>query len=358
VGAFPETHPLSLRWLGMHGTAYANWAVSGESRKEGDRVLKVAAGADLLLAFGVRFDDRVTGKVDKFCEGGTIVHIDIDASELNKNKRAQLPIVSDIKYALRRLNQMIAERPIKTKFTAWQKQIAAWKAKAPLKYRVTEEVLKSDHVKDHMSGETDQVILPQYCLELLYELTKGEAIITTGVGQHQMWAGQYYQFKYPRQLLTSAGLGAMGYGYPAALGAKVACPDKQVVDIDGDGSFVMNVQELATAHIEKIAAKVIILNNQHLGMVMQWEDRFYESNRAHTYLGAGFEHDPYPDFVTIARGFKCQAHCVSSKDDLDDALREMLDSKGPYLLNVLVPYQEHVLPMIPGGMTVKDIIKA
>ncbi|HXT39478.1 MAG TPA: thiamine pyrophosphate-binding protein, partial [Candidatus Angelobacter sp.] len=285
VGAFPEAHPLSLRWLGMHGAAYANWAVSGEFKKDGERVVNVAPGADLLLAFGVRFDDRVTGKVDKFCETGTIVHIDVDASEINKNKPAHLPLVSDIKYALHRLNEMVGKRPVQKRFAVWHEQIAAWKAKAPLRYRVTEEVLKSQHMRDHMGGRSSEVILPQMVIETLYELTGGEAILTTGVGQHQMWAGQYYQFKFPRQFLTSAGLGAMGYGYPAALGAKVACPDRQVIDIDGDGSFLMNVQELATAHIEKIAAKALILNNQHLGMVVQWEDKFYKGNRGHTYLG-------------------------------------------------------------------------
>jgi len=364
-GAFPEEHELSLRWLGMHGTAFANWAVSGEFQKTeipGSnppeyRVEKVAPGADLLLAFGVRFDDRVTGKVEKFCETGTIVHIDIDASELNKNKPAQLPIVSDIKYALERLNGMIQERPVGKQFGEWRKQIAAWKAKAPLRYAVTEEVLKSQHMRDHMNGDASEVILPQHVIQMLYELTKGEAIITTGVGQHQMWAAQYYKFKHPRQLLTSAGLGAMGYGYPAALGAKVACPDRQVVDIDGDGSFLMNVQELATAHIEKIAAKALILNNQHLGMVMQWEDRFYKGNRGHTYLG-----DPehmklvYPDYVTIAKGFNVPAERVMFKKDLRAALQRMLDSDQPYLLDVITPYTEHVLPFIPAGRTVAEMI--
>src|SRR5882672_10914166 len=265
-GAFPETHALSLRWLGMHGTAYANWAVNGEfelRKSASDPMKRIAHGADLLLACGVRFDDRVTGKVDKFCETGTIVHIDIDPSELNKNKPAHLPIVSDIKYALGRLADMIKERPIQKKFTAWHEQIAAWKERAPFGYRLTEEVMKSQHMRDHLKGKESEVILPQMVIEVLYELTKGEAILTTGVGQHQMWTAQFYKFKYPRQLLTSAGLGAMGYGYPAALGAKVACPDKQVIDIDGDGSFLMNIQELATAHIEKIAAKALILNNQH-----------------------------------------------------------------------------------------------
>jgi len=306
-GAFPETDPLSLKFLGMHGTAYANWAVNGDPNSS-------TPGADLLLAFGVRFDDRVTGKVDKFCEHGTIVHIDVDASEINKNKPAHLPVIADVKDALHRLNEMVKGRSIQKKFTAWHKQIAEWKAKAPLRYRITDEVLKSQHVKDFMGGDASQVILPQYAIELLYELTNGDAIITTGVGQHQMWAAQYYNYKDARQLLTSAGLGAMGYGYPAALGAKVARPDKQVVDIDGDGSFLMNVQELATAHIEKIAAKALILNNQHLGMVVQWEDRFYKGNRGHTYLG-----DPenmnqiYPDYITMARSFNVPAERWSIK---------------------------------------------
>ena len=357
VGAFPETNPLSLRWLGMHGTAYANWAVSGEFSKVDDKATKVAPGADLLLAFGVRFDDRVTGKVDKFCETGTIVHIDVDPSEINKNKPANLPIVSDINYALHRLNEMIKKRAIQKKFTGWHKQIAEWKGKAPLRYRVTEEVLKSQHMRDHMGGKSGEVILPQMAIEMLYELTKGDAILTTGVGQHQMWAGQYYQFKFPRQFLTSAGLGAMGYGYPAALGAKVACPDKQVIDIDGDGSFLMNVQELATAHIEKIAAKALILNNQHLGMVVQWEDKFFKGNRGHTYLGDPDNREQiYPDFVAMAKSFNVPAERVMFKKDLPAALQRMLDSDEPYVLDVITPYTEHVLPFIPAGRTVAEMI--
>src|SRR3954470_17028626 len=349
-GAFPEEDPLALKFLGMHGTAYANWAVNGDPKSG-------TPGADLLLAFGVRFDDRVTGKVEKFCEHGTIVHIDIDASEINKNKPAHLPVVADVKDALHRLNEMVKGRSIQKKFTAWHKQIAEWKAKAPLRYKITDEVLKSQHVKDFMGGDASQVILPQYAIELLNELTNGDAIITTGVGQHQMWAAQYYKFKFPRQLLTSAGLGAMGYGYPAALGAKVAQPNRQVIDIDGDGSFLMNVQELATAHIEKIAAKALILNNQHLGMVVQWENKFYEGNRGHTYLG-----DPenrqqiYPDYITIAKGFNVPSERVMFKKDLRPAMQRMLDSDQPYLLDVVTPYTEHVLPFIPAGRTVADMI--
>ncbi|MGD0615005.1 MAG: biosynthetic-type acetolactate synthase large subunit [Verrucomicrobiota bacterium] len=359
-GAFPETHPLSLRWLGMHGAAFANWAVNGEyeqRKNPADPMKLIAPGADLLLALGVRFDDRVTGKVDKFCEKGTIVHIDIDPSEINKNKPANLPVVSDINYALSRLNEMLRKRPIEKKFTEWHGQIAAWKQKAPFGYRVTEEVMKSEHMRNHLKGRESEVILPQMVIETLYDLTKGEAIITTGVGQHQMWAAQYYKCKYPRQLLTSAGLGAMGYGYPAALGAKVACPDRQVVDIDGDGSFLMNIQELATAHIEKIAAKAIILNNQHLGMVMQWEDRFYGGNRGHTYLGDPLNtKEIYPNYIAVASSFDVKCERVIYRKDLRAAMQRMLDCDEPFVLDVIVPYTEHVLPFIPAGRTVADMI--
>ena len=331
IGSFPENHSLSLKWLGMHGTVYANNAVNE---------------ADLLLAIGVRFDDRVTGKVEKFCEHGTIVHIDIDNSELNKNKAVKLPILGDVKDALTRLNRELdraGNKPVKTshtRFPAWYKQIAKWKSDHPLRYK-----------------DTPDAIQPQYVIQLLMELTKGQAIIATGVGQHQMWAAQYYDFTEPRTLVTSAGLGSMGFGYPAAMGAKLGRPDKQVIDIDGDGSFLMNVQELATAHIDGIAPKVIILNNQHLGMVVQWEDRFYDSNRGHTFLG-----DPkdlkriYPDYLGICKGFGVPAERVLHKKDLRAALQRMLDSKETFVLDVMTPYTEHVLPMIPAGKTYKDII--
>ncbi len=338
IGAIPSDHPLSLRWLGMHGTVYANYAVDK---------------SDLLLAFGVRFDDRVTGKVSEFAKHGTIVHIDVDPSEINKNKVAHLPVVSDIKYALQQLNKAVKGKPFKD----WHAQIDEWKAKYPFRYRVTDEVLKSQYVREFLHGDVNEIIMPQHAIELLSELTKGEAIITTGVGQHQMWAGQYYHFKHPRTFLTSAGLGAMGYGYPAAIGAKVACPDKEVIDIDGDGSFVMNIQELATAHIERIAAKALVINNQHLGMVVQWEDKFYQSNRGHTYLGDPQNpHKVYPDFVAIAKGFNVPAERVTRKSELRPAMERMLASKEPYVLDVIVPYTEHVLPMIPAGKTVNEII--
>ncbi|MDX6765771.1 MAG: biosynthetic-type acetolactate synthase large subunit [Candidatus Methylacidiphilales bacterium] len=326
IGAFPETHPLSMKWLGMHGTVYANYAV--------DR-------CDLLLALGVRFDDRVTGKVSEFAKHATIVHVEVDNSEINKNKAVHLPIQSDVLYALTRLNKMIAAEGRKRKsFPAWQKQINQWKREFPLHYHLEE-------------GR----IMPQQVIEELFQLTKGEAILTTGVGQHQMWAGQFYDFNHPRSFLTSAGLGSMGYGYPAALGAKVACPDREVIDIDGDGSFVMNIQELATAVAENIPAKAIVINNQYLGMVAQWEDRFFDSNRGHTFLG--LEHDKeriYPDFVKISEGFGVPAERVIDPKDLRGALKRMLDSKEPYVLDVMVPYTDHVLPMIPAGKTVQDII--
>jgi acetolactate synthase-1/2/3 large subunit len=331
IGGFPETHTLSLKWLGMHGTVYANNAVNE---------------ADLLLAIGVRFDDRVTGKVEKFCEHGKIVHIDIDNSEINKNKAVCLPILSDLKYALTRLNKLLDQAGYKrttknfSRYPDWYKQIDAWKTKHPLSFKDTEDVIQ-----------------PQHVIQLLCEMTKGDAIITTGVGQHQMWAAQFYDFDAPRRLVTSAGLGSMGFGYPSAMGAKVGMPNKQVIDIDGDGSFLMNVQELATAHIEGIAAKAIILNNQHLGMVVQWEDRFHGGNRGHTFLG-----DPrdlqriYPDYVDICKGFGVTCERVIHKKDLPAAMKRMLESKEVYILDVMTPYTEHVLPMIPSGKTYKDII--
>jgi acetolactate synthase-1/2/3 large subunit len=326
IGCFPETHPLSLKWLGMHGTYYANRAVNE---------------ADLLLAFGVRFDDRVTGKVSEFAKHGTIVHIDIDYAEFDKNKHVHLPILSDVKYALARLNTIIRrENRARKDFPGWKRDIASWKAAYPLKFE-----------------DYSDKIAPQLVIRKLCEMTRGEAIITTGVGQHQMWAGQFYDFTKPRTFLTSGGLGTMGFGYPTALGAKVACPKKQVIDIDGDGSFLMNVQELATSKVEKIHAKVIILNNQHLGMVVQWEDRFFDSNRGHTYLG-----DPanragiYPDYPTIFQGFGITCERVTHKKDLEGALQRLIDAEGAYALDVMVPYTEHVLPMIPANHTFNDII--
>ena len=331
IGAFPESHTLSMRWFGMHGTAYGNWAVDQ---------------CDLLLCLGARFDDRVTGDTSKFAGESTVVHIDLDAAEHNKNKRVAHPILGELKDALTRLNALIVDTQVAPPDrSAWHALIESWKRDHPFRF------------EDHKH------ILPQEAIQALYELTKGDAIITTGVGQHQMWAAQFYQFDQPRRFISSLGLGAMGYGYPAALGAKVACPDKQVIDIDGDGSFVMNIQELATAAVEKIAAKAMILNNQHLGMVVQWEDRFYGSVRGNTILGhhhnIGSPDNPgglYPDFVKIAEGFGVKGRRVLKKSELREAIQEMLDHDGPFVLDVIVPYTEHVLPMIPAGKTVKEMI--
>jgi len=322
LGVFPSNHPLCFDMLGMHGAFYANYAVHH---------------ADLLLAFGVRFDDRVTGKVEEFAKHGKIVHVDIDASEINKIKEAHIPVTSDIRHVLEQLNKMdLGDKD----YSEWVQELEGVKQQKPFRYR-----------------DSGQEILPQYVLQQLSEKTQGKAIITTGVGQHQMWAAQYFQFLYPRTLLTSAGLGAMGFGYPAALGAKLGCPDWRVIDIDGDGSFMMNLQELATAHIEEIAVKAVIMNNQHLGMVMQWEDRFYASNRAHTYIGNPRDPDSiYPNFVAIAKGFGVKGRRIDRKDEVSEALDEMLALDEPYLLDVVVPFKEHVLPMIPTGQTFKDII--
>ncbi len=337
LGGFPSEHFLCLQMLGMHGTVYANYAVNE---------------ADLLLAFGVRFDDRVTGKVSEFAKHGKIVHIDIDPSELNKNKVAHLPIVGDVGDALKDLLKIMDEQdkasngaPRVARFGDWLRQIEEWRETDPLRF-----------------ADRDDAILPQHMIRRLWQMLKErgqleETIVTTGVGQHQMWSAQYFHFNSPRKWITSGGLGSMGFGLPSAMGAQAAHPDKLVVDIDGDGSFLMNIQELACCFTEKLPVKVLLLNNQHLGMVVQWEDRFHGGNRAHTYLGAGHDEEPYPDFVTLAKGFRCGARRISAKKDVDAAIEQMLDSKGPFVLDVMVPYQEHVLPMIPSGRTVREIIK-
>jgi acetolactate synthase-1/2/3 large subunit len=335
LGALPNEDPLSLDMLGMHGSVYSNYAVEG---------------CDLLLAFGVRFDDRVTGKVAEFAKHAMIVHIDVDPSELNKNKVAHIPVVSDIKFALAELNKIV-EAP--EDMQEWKKQVAEWKAADPLTY-----------------DKKSEYILPQHAISELSRIVKGrDAAITVGVGQHQMWTAQHFKFQSPRSFLSSSGLGTMGFGLPSAMGVQAAYPDRLVVDIDGDGSFLMNVQELATCYCEKLPVKVMLLNNQHLGMVVQWEDRFHEGNRAHTYLGPvdnpeatgrgdGYTPDVrYPDFVAIAKGFGCGGRHVKDKSQLVAALEEMINYPGPFVLDVQVPYQEHVLPMIPAGRTVRELIK-
>jgi len=335
LGAFPGDDPLSLDMLGMHGSVYANYAVDN---------------CDLLIALGVRFDDRVTGKVSGFARRAKVIHVEIDPSEINKIRRPDLSVCSDVKYALEQLNRIV-EPP--EDIREWIRKVNVWKRDDPF------------HYDPNYPG-----ILPQRAIHELWKLTKDQdAVIASGVGQHQMWTAQWYKFRRPRRWLSSGGLGTMGFGLPAAMGAKAAHPDKLVIDIDGDGSLLMNMQEMATCFCEKLPVKVMLLNNMHLGMVVQWEDRFHQANRAHTYLGP-IDHpeatgrgdgitpqERYPDFVTIARGFQWNARSISKRDDLVPALKEMLAAEGPYLLDVQVPYQEHVLPMIPSGMTVKDLIK-
>lgn len=334
LGSLPSDHYLSLGMLGMHGTVYSNYAINE---------------ADLLLAFGVRFDDRVTGKLSEFAKHGRIIHVDIDASEINKNKAAHIAVNADLKAFLKALNPRVE----RGEWRDWYQRIDAWREADPMTY-----------------PDRDDVIQPQFVIDELSRLARGKFIMTTGVGQHQMWAAQWTRFDRPRTWITSGGLGSMGFGLPAAMGAQAAFPDALVVDIDGDGSFVMNIQELATVFCENLPIKVIVLNNQHLGMVVQWEDRFHAGNRAHTYLGP-VDHPEaigqgegelpaitYPDFVTVARGFNVAARQIRRKEDVADALREMIDHPGPFILDVLVPYQEHVLPMIPAGGTVREIIKS
>ncbi|KAF8010540.1 hypothetical protein BT93_J1237 [Corymbia citriodora subsp. variegata] len=327
LGAFSCSHELSLQMLGMHGTVYANYAIDK---------------CDLLLAFGVRFDDRVTGKLETFASRAKIIHIDIDSAEIGKNKQPHVSICADVKLALKGINSIMETRQSKLKldFSAWRMELDEQKMNNPLTYRTFGEAIP-----------------PQYAIQVLDELTDGNAIISTGVGQHQMWAAQFYKYKRPRQWLTSGGLGAMGFGLPAAVGAAVAKPDAVVVDIDGDGSFIMNVQELATVRVENLPVKIMLLNNQHLGMVVQWEDRFYKANRAHTYLGnPSRESDIFPDMLKFAEACGIPASRVTKKADLRAAVQKMLDTPGPYLLDVIVPHQEHVLPMIPSGGSFKDVI--
>lgn len=337
LGAFPGEHPQSLHMLGMHGTVYSNRAVDE---------------ADLLLAFGVRFDDRVTGNLKEFAKHGKIVHVDIDASEIHKNKEAHIPIVADVKQVLKALNETLVDDDI-PELGDWHAKIAGWKKEFPLTFK----------------DPGDDMIRAQYAIEELWRQTKErDTYIAVGVGQHQMWTAQYYKFDEPRHWLSSSGLGTMGFGLPAAMGVQAVHPEALVVDIDGDGSMLMNIQEYATLACEDLPVKVLLLNNQHLGMVVQWEDRFMKGSRGHTYLGhishpeaagegdGSLPQETYPDFVSIAKGFGLAAKQVRSKKEFPAALAEMLAYDGPYVLDVLCPYQEHVLPMIPSGGTVHDII--
>ncbi|QIB64596.1 biosynthetic-type acetolactate synthase large subunit [Kineobactrum salinum] len=325
-GAFPPGHELSLHTLGMHGSRYANVAVNE---------------ADLVIAAGVRFDDRVTGKVDAFIAEGKVIHIDIDRDELNKNKTVTLPICADIRLAL---EQLCAQAEC-GEHGGWLTYLSGLRQQFP--YTVPQ-------------GEA---ISPQFAISLLDRLTGGDAIISLGVGQHQMWAMQHYQPRHSRSFLSSSGFGTMGYGLPAAIGAKIACPQRQVIDVDGDGSLNMTIHELATCHRYGIGVKVVVINNQWLGMVRQWQDMIYEGHRSGSDLSdpmavkAAGDRDIYPDFPLLASGYRVRSERVSEPDQLEAAFVRMLaDPEEPYLLDVIVAAEENVYPMIPAGGSYRDII--
>ena len=318
LGTFPMDDPLSLHMLGMHGAVYANIAMNH---------------ADLVIALGVRFDDRVTGKLAEFCKNAKFIHVDIDATEINKNIVVDIPIQGDLKLTLHKMNELV--QPLKA-IQPWVKQVYEWKKEFPFTVPPSEK---------H--------IVPQSVICETQKLADEDAIISVGVGQHQMWVAQFWRFQQPRNWLCSSGLGAMGFGLPAAMGAQIAFPDRQVINIDGDGSFLMNIQELQTLKVENIPVKNIILNNAHLGMVAQWEDRFYKSLRGHTYIGDA-------NFAEIAHAFGVKSDVINSPDQVVPALKRMLKHKGPYVLDVKYPYNDksrgHVMPMIPSGHTYLDTL--
>ncbi|MBU2462343.1 biosynthetic-type acetolactate synthase large subunit [bacterium] len=313
LGGFPGTHPLSLGMLGMHGTKYANFAISE---------------ADLLIAIGARFDDRITGKMDEFATNATIIHIDIDPSEISKNIKCHIPIVGDVGLILEELNKIVQPPEI----SEWLAKISDWKEKYPLTYKHDEE------------------LRPQYVIEKIYELTKGEAIITTEVGQNQMWAAQYYKFDTPRRFLSSGGLGTMGYGFPAAIGAQVANPEAVVFDIAGDGSIQMNIQELATAVAEKLPVKIAILNNQYLGMVRQWQELFYGKRYSYTDISVA------PCFVKLAEAYGLLGIRVDRKEDVEEAIKKAIAYNGPVLLDFRIAREENVFPMVPAGAALTQMM--
>lgn len=322
IGAFPESHSLSLKWLGMHGLYGAN---------------KTIDECDLLIGLGVRFSDRVTGNINSFAPKAKIVHIDIDDSEINKNKHADFHVVSDIKDVLSRL---LKRRPYTRGRDAWLKQVAKWKDSHPFAVPTSR--------RKQLNG-------PQVIAELS-RLSGGNATVVTGVGQNQMWAAQFYEIHRTRQFLTSGGLGAMGFGLPAAIGAQLAAPAEQVLLIDGDGSFQMNIQELATVYAEKIPLKMVILNNSMLGMVAQWEDMFFEGKRGNTDLRLKDSTENYPDFAKIASAYGIPACTVSDMDTLKDAISVMFNTPGPYLIDCRIVHDAHVIPMIPAGKNCAETV--
>ncbi|MDP8213738.1 MAG: biosynthetic-type acetolactate synthase large subunit [Candidatus Euphemobacter frigidus] len=313
LGVFPETDPVSLGMLGMHGTKYANYAIMD---------------SDLLIAVGARFDDRITGKISEFAPHAKVAHIDIDPTSLKKNVRVDIPVVGDVRRVLKDLNKIVKPGQI----GPWLKQISQWKKKFPLTY------------------ESKGDIRPQYVIEQIHKMTGGRAIITTEVGQNQMWAAQFYTYTEPRTFLSSGGLGTMGYGLPAAIGAQVACPDRVVFDIAGDGSIQMNIQELTTAVTNSLPVKVAILNNGYLGMVRQWQELFYKKNYAGTVLVGN------PDFVKLAEAYGAGGIRVTEKKEVVPALKKALKYPGPVLIDFRIAPEENVWPMVPAGVSIRQMM--
>jgi len=314
LGGFPEDNPLSLGMLGMHGTVCANHAVTD---------------ADLLISVGARFDDRVTGKIDEFAPRAKIAHIDIDPSAISKNVKVDIPVVGDVKSVLVQLNKQVKKLALKE----WIDRLRKWQEEFPLSYDK-----KTTGVK------------PQYVIEEIYRLTGGEAIITTEVGQNQMWAAQYYKYTKPRTFISSGGLGTMGYGFPAAIGAQVGCPGKTVFDIAGDGSIQMNIQELATAVQNNLPVKIAILNNGYLGMVRQWQELFYDKRYSHTTLNGN------PDFVKLAESYGAVGIRIEKKEEVNKAIKKALSLNKPVILDFRVDPEENVFPMVPAGQAINRMI--
>ncbi len=322
LGGFPSDSPLSLGMLGMHGTYTANMAVTK---------------TDCLIAIGSRFDDRVTGKIDEFAPKAKVIHIDIDPTSISKNIEVDLPVVGDCKIVLKTLINMLKAKQeevsdLKKRLASWRETINEWKKTYPLEYT---------------QGKR---IKPQYVVSMVDKLTPDNAIIATEVGQNQMWAAQYYMFKMPRAFLTSGGLGTMGYGFPAAIGAQVAFPGRTVVDIAGDGSIQMNIQELATAVQYNLPVKVMILNNGYLGMVRQWQGLFYKKRYSHTSLAVS------PDFVKLAESYGASGIKVEEPSDVADAIRSALDTDGPVLVDFRIEPEEDVYPMVPAGAPINNML--
>ena len=322
LGGFPGDHPLWMGMLGMHGTYCANMAVSQ---------------ADVLIAVGARFDDRVTGKLSEFAPHAKIVHIDIDPSSISKNVQVDIPIVGDCKDTLGQLNELLEDKPVRDWAELrrpWLDTVNEWSTTHPLTY-----------VWD------DKVIKPQFVVEKLYELTQGEAYITTEVGQNQMWAAQFYKFRHPRRLMTSGGLGVMGYGFPAAMGVQLAKPDACVIDIAGDGSIQMNIQELITVVDNDLPVKIAILNNSFLGMVRQWQQLFYDRRYSATPMTA-------PDFVKLAEAYGAVGLRATKPEEVEPVIREALNTRRPVIMDFKVEPEECVMPMVPAGKAMHEMLLA